>query len=231
MLQVTALEAFYDKSQVLFGLDFSAAPGEILAVLGRNGSGRSTLAKALMGLVQTRGVVQWKGHALHKLQPFERAHTGLGYVAESRDVFPSLTVHQNLLLGQKRRTSPGRWPLDTLYEMFPQLQARQHTPAGVLSGGEQQMLALCRTLAGDPDLLLVDEPTEGLAPMLVEQVAACLRMLRAQGCTVILMEQKLTLALDLADRCLVLGHGRVVLDGTPAALQANAAVRREWLEV
>jgi branched-chain amino acid transport system ATP-binding protein len=231
MLQVSALEAFYDRSQVLFGLDFCAAPGEILAVLGRNGSGRSTLAKALMGLVQARGTVNWRGQPIHTLQPFERAHAGLGYVAESRDVFPTLSVQQNLLLGQKKRSAPGRWPLETLYRMFPQLMARQHTPAGVLSGGEQQMLALCRTLAGDPDLLLVDEPTEGLAPMLVEQVAVCLHRLRSQGCTVILMEQKLTLALDLADRCLVLGHGQLVFEGTPAALQTDAGVRREWLEV
>jgi branched-chain amino acid transport system ATP-binding protein len=231
MLQVRGLQAFYGNSQVLHGVDLDVAAGEVVALLGRNGSGRSTTTMAIMGLVDCRGSVCWNGAQMLGRKPFEIARSGIGYVPESRDIFPTLSVHQNLLLGQKHQARPSRWSFDDMYRMFPQLKARQHTPAGVLSGGEQQMLTLCRALMGDPDLLLVDEPTEGLAPALVSQVAQFLGTLRARGIAVLLVEQKLTIALDISDRCLVMGHGRIVFNGTPELLQQRDSIRREWLEV
>ncbi|CAD5374804.1 High-affinity branched-chain amino acid transport ATP-binding protein BraG [Rubrivivax sp. A210] len=229
MLTVQDLHAYYGKSHVLHGVSFAVAPGEIVALLGRNGSGRSTTVKAIMGLVEGAGSVRWKGRELRGRKAFEIAQAGIGYVPENRDIFPTLTVQQNLLLGCKRK--PGRWSFDDMYRLFPRLQERNHTEAGVLSGGEQQMLTLCRTLMGDPELIMVDEPTEGLAPKIVERVADYLRELKQRGLAVLLVEQKLTIALEVADRCLVMGHGQIVFDGTPAALRADAAIRKEWLEV
>jgi branched-chain amino acid transport system ATP-binding protein len=231
MLQVDNLHAFYGKSHVLHGVQFGVGEGEIVALLGRNGSGRSTTAKAIMGLVDGEGQVRWKGQNVLGKKPFEIAHLGLGYVPESRDIFPKLTVHQNLLLGQKGRGRTGRWGFDDMYAMFPRLKEREHTEAGVMSGGEQQMLTLCRTLMGDPELIIIDEPTEGLAPKIVEQVAGFLQQLKARGVSVLLIEQKLTIALSISDRALVMGHGSIVFDDTPEALKANPYVRREWLEV
>ncbi|MEW6694290.1 MAG: ABC transporter ATP-binding protein [Pseudomonadota bacterium] len=231
MLEIDNLHAFYGKSHVLHGVHFKVAPGEIVALLGRNGSGRSTTAKAIMGLVDAEGDIRWKGQRITGLKPYEVAHLGIGYVPESRDIFPKLTVHQNLMLGQKASGKGGRWSFDDMYALFPRLKERQHTEAGVMSGGEQQMLTLCRTLMGDPDLIIIDEPTEGLAPKIVEQVADYLRALKAKGVSVLLIEQKLTIALTVSDRALVMGHGSIVFDGTPEALQANPYVRREWLEV
>ena len=231
MLQLDKLHAFYGKSHVLHGVTMDVAPGEIVALLGRNGSGRSTTAKAVMGLVDTQGGMTWKGASLAGLKPYEIAHRGIGYVPENRDIFPRLTVHQNLLLGQKSNARSPRWTVDDMYALFPRLRERQHVEAGVLSGGEQQMLALCRSLMGDPQLLLIDEPTEGLAPKVVEQVAAFLLALKARGLSVLLIEQKLTIALEISQRCVVMGHGRVVFEGAPAALKADAGVRKEWLEV
>jgi branched-chain amino acid transport system ATP-binding protein len=234
MLQVRQLQAYYGHSHVLQGVSFDLRPGEIVALLGRNGAGRSTTAKALMGLVRSEGSAMWMGQELLGLQPFQIAQRGVGYVAESRDIFPRLSVQQNLLLGQ-RSTGPidskGPWNLDAIYQMFPPLKARQHAPGGVLSGGEQQMLALGRTLVGNPQLLLVDEPTEGLAPQLVAQMAATLQQLRSQGMAILLVEQKLAIALDIADRILLMGRGRIVFEGTPQQLRADAPLRREWLEV
>ncbi|MDM7456440.1 MAG: ABC transporter ATP-binding protein [Tepidimonas sp.] len=231
MLEIDNLHAFYGKSHVLHGVHFKVAPGEIVALLGRNGSGRSTTAKAIMGLVDAEGDIRWKGQRITGLKPYEVAHLGIGYVPESRDIFPKLTVHQNLMLGQKRAGKGGRWSFDDMYAMFPRLKERQHTEAGVMSGGEQQMLTLCRTLMGDPDLIIIDEPTEGLAPKIVELVAEYLRTLKAKGVSVLLIEQKLTIALQISDRALVMGHGSIVFDGTPEELQANPYVRKEWLEV
>ncbi|MCX7277942.1 MAG: ABC transporter ATP-binding protein [Burkholderiales bacterium] len=234
MLQVRQLHAYYGHSHVLQGVSFDLRPGEIVALLGRNGAGRSTTAKALMGLVRSEGSAMWMGQELLGLQPFQIAQRGVGYVAESRDIFPRLSVQQNLLLGQKSTDpidSKGPWNLDAIYQMFPPLQARQHAPGGVLSGGEQQMLALGRTLVGNPQLLLVDEPTEGLAPQLVAQMAATLQQLRSQGMAILLVEQKLAIALDIADRILLMGRGRIVFEGTPQQLRADAPLRREWLEV
>ncbi|MBS0500397.1 MAG: ABC transporter ATP-binding protein [Burkholderiaceae bacterium] len=231
MLKIRDLHAFYGKSHVLHGVGFDVQPGEIVALLGRNGSGRSTTAKAIMGLVHWQGLIEWKGQSLAGRKAFEIAHLGLGYVPESRDIFPGLTVHQNLLLGQKGSGKGSRWSFDDMYAMFPRLKERQHTPAGVMSGGEQQMLTLCRTLMGDPDLIIIDEPTEGLAPKIVEQVGEYLQRLKERGISVLLIEQKLTIAMHISDRALVMGHGNIVFDGTPDGLRADAGVRKEWLEV
>jgi branched-chain amino acid transport system ATP-binding protein len=213
-------------------VDFEVRPGEIVALLGRNGSGRSTTVKTIMGLVQGAGSVRWKDDEILGHHAFQIAHRGIGYVPENRDIFPTLTVHQNLLLGQKKvGAKNARWGFDDMYGMFPRLKERQHTEAGVLSGGEQQMLTLCRALMGDPELIMIDEPTEGLAPKIVELVAEYLRELKRRGISVLLVEQKLTIALEVSQRCLVMGHGQIVFEGTPAELRANVDIRREWLEV
>lgn len=231
MLALRNVHAYYGKSHVLHGVDFEVRPGEIVALLGRNGSGRSTTVKTIMGLVQGTGSVRWRDQEMLGRPAFEVAHAGIGYVPENRDIFPTLTVHQNLMLGEKRGKPQPRWSFEDMYQLFPRLRERQHTEAGVLSGGEQQMLTLCRTLMGDPDLIMIDEPTEGLAPKIIEQVAEYLRELKRRGVSVLLVEQKLTIALQVADRCLVMGHGAVVFDGSPDGLRANDAVRKEWLEV
>ena len=231
MLKVENLHAFYGKSHVLHGVHFDVAPGEIVALLGRNGSGRSTTAKSIMGMVDCTGMVDWKGKHTLGMKPYEIAHLGIGYVPENRDIFPRLTVHQNLMLGQKSAQQKGRWTFDDMYDMFPRLKERQHTEAGVLSGGEQQMLTLCRTLMGDPDLIIIDEPTEGLAPKIVELVGEYLQKLKQRGISVLLIEQKLTIAMAISDRALVMGHGSIVFQGTPDSLRADAYIRKEWLEV
>jgi branched-chain amino acid transport system ATP-binding protein len=230
MLEIKDLHAFYGKSHVLHGVDMRVAPGEIVSLLGRNGVGRSTTVKAVMGHVASTGQVRFKGQDLTGLKPFEIAHRGLGYVPESREVFPSLTVEHNLILGEKRKHR-SRWSLEDMYQMFPRLKERRNTPAGVLSGGEQQMLTLCRTLMGDPDLIMIDEPTEGLAPKIVEQVAHYLEELRKRGISVLLVEQKLSIALEISQRLYVMGHGAIVFEGSPTDLKHAADVRKEWLEV
>lgn len=231
MLKLEDIHAYYGKSHVLHGVSFDVNPGEIVALLGRNGSGRSTTAKAIMGLVHAEGGLHWKGQDILRRKAYEIAHFGIGYVPENRDIFPKLTVHQNLLLGQKGSGKGSRWQFDDMYAMFPRLKERQHTEAGVLSGGEQQMLTLCRTLMGDPDLIIIDEPTEGLAPKIVELVGQYLRTLKDKGISVLLIEQKLTIAMQISDRALVMGHGSIVFDGTPDSLRADATTRKEWLEV
>lgn len=231
MLKIQNLHAYYGKSHVLHGVSLDVGQGEIVALLGRNGSGRSTTAKAIMGLVDCEGVIDWKGQHIRGQKPFEIAHQGIGYVPENREIFPKLTVHQNLLLGQKGTGKDSRWSFDDMYAMFPRLKERQHTEAGVLSGGEQQMLTLCRTLMGDPDLIIIDEPTEGLAPKIVELVGEYLQKLKARGISVLLIEQKLTIAMNISDRALVMGHGSIVFEGTPDSLRADPYTRKEWLEV
>ncbi|WP_439114268.1 ABC transporter ATP-binding protein [Hydrogenophaga sp.] len=231
MLNIENLHAYYGKSHVLHGVSFEVGKGEIVALLGRNGSGRSTTAKAIMGLVDCSGTITWKDKSIQGKKPFEIAHTGLGYVPENRDIFPKLTVHQNLLLGQKGKGKGSRWSFDDMYAIFPRLKEREHTEAGVLSGGEQQMLTLCRTLMGDPDLIIIDEPTEGLAPKIVELVGQYLQTLKARGVSVLLIEQKLTIAMAISDRALVMGHGSIVFEGTPDGLRADPYTRKEWLEV
>ena len=231
LLEVEQLYAGYGRTPALFGVELSVAAGEIVALLGRNGSGRSTTAKAIMGMVEATGEVAWNGDRIEGRKPYEIAHLGIGYVPENRDIFPKLTVHQNLMLGQKGTKQSGRWSFDDMYGMFPRLKERQHTEAGVLSGGEQQMLTLCRTLMGDPELIIIDEPTEGLAPKIVELVADYLRELKKRGVSVLLIEQKLTIAMQVSDRALVMGHGSIVFDGTADKLKADAYIRKEWLEV
>ena len=231
MLKIDNLHAFYGKSHVLHGVSFEVQAGEIVALLGRNGSGRSTTARAIMGLVDCKGNLQWKGQSIADKKPYQIAHLGIGYVPDNRDIFPKLTVEQNLLLGQKGKGEGSRWSFDDMYAMFPRLKEREHTEAGVLSGGEQQMLTLCRTLMGDPDLIIIDEPTEGLAPKIVELVGQYLQTLKARGISVLLIEQKLTIAMDISDRVLVMGHGSIVFSGTPQALRSDVYTRKEWLEV
>lgn len=231
MLRVRGVHAFYGQSHVLHGVDFDIAPGEIVSLLGRNGSGRSTTARAIMGLVQTTGRIDWRGQSLIGLPPHQIARLGLGYVPENRDIFGRLTVRQNLLLGVKPGQKNPRWSMNDMFELFPRLRERADVEAGVLSGGEQQMLTLCRTLMGDPELIMVDEPTEGLAPKIVEAVGQSLRALKQRRVSVLLIEQKLTLALDISDRVLVMGHGQVVFDGTPDDFRHDESIRREWLEI
>jgi branched-chain amino acid transport system ATP-binding protein len=231
MLSVRNLNAFYGKSHVLHGVDFDIAPGEIVSLLGRNGSGRSTTARAIMGLVQATGQVHWRGQSLSGLPPHRIARLGLGYVPENRDIFARLTVRQNLLLGIKPGQKQSRWSLQDMFGLFPRLEERAEVEAGALSGGEQQMLTLCRTLMGDPDLIMVDEPTEGLAPKIVELVGQYLRALKQRQVSVLLIEQKLTIALDISDRVLVMGHGQVVFEGSPEEFRRDESIRREWLEI
>ena len=231
MLKIDNLHAFYGKSHVLHGVNFEVGQGEIVALLGRNGSGRSTTAKAIMGLVECEGRIDWKGQPIQGKKAYEIAHLGVGYVPENREIFPKLTVSQNLQLGQKRNGQNGRWSFDDMFAMFPRLKEREHNEAGVLSGGEQQMLTLCRTLMGDPDLIIIDEPTDGLAPKIVELVGQFLFSLKAKGVSVLLIEQKLTIAMRISDRALVMGHGAIVFMGTPDELRANTYIRKEWLEV
>jgi branched-chain amino acid transport system ATP-binding protein len=230
MLEVANLQAYYGKSHVLHGVDLAVGAGEIVCLLGRNGVGRSTTAKAIMGLVDCTGRVVFKGTDLMGRKTYEIAHAGIGYVPEDRQIFATLTVHENLLLGLKGHAA-GRWTFDDMYRLFPRLQERRDTAAGVLSGGEQQMLTLARTMMGDPELVIIDEPTEGLAPKIVELVAQFLRTLQQRGISVLLIEQKLTIALEVSQRAYVMGHGHMVFEGTPQALRANKLIRQEWLEV
>jgi branched-chain amino acid transport system ATP-binding protein len=230
MLEIRDLHAYYGKSHVLHGVDMRVGEGEIVSLLGRNGVGRSTTVKATMGQVQATGSIMFKGEEIIGEKAFQIAYRGLGYVPENRDIFPTLTVEQNLILGEKKGKK-SRWSLDDMYQLFPRLKERQNTAAGVLSGGEQQMLTLCRTLMGDPDLIMIDEPTEGLAPKIVDLVADYLKTLKERGISVLLVEQKLAIALEISQRVYVMGHGSIVFEGTPDDLRANGAIRREWLEV
>jgi branched-chain amino acid transport system ATP-binding protein len=231
MLQVRDLHAYYGQSHILHGVNIDVGEGEIVSLLGRNGVGRSTTCKAIMGLVDPVGQVMYRGRDLAGLRTDLVARAGIGYVPEDRQVFPSLTVRQNLELGLKKANRFGRWTFEDVFRLFPNLAARQNNPAGVLSGGEQQMLTMCRTLMGDPDLILIDEPTEGLAPLLVEQVGVLLAEIASRGVAILLVEQKLTIALKISHRLYVMGHGHIVFEGTPADLAANPQVRQEWLEV
>jgi branched-chain amino acid transport system ATP-binding protein len=231
MLTVADLHAHYGKSHILQGVSFEIGEGEIVSLLGRNGVGRSTTCKAIMGEVPPAGRVRFKGEEIAGLKPHQIAHRGIGYVPENRDIFPTLTVRQNLLLGMKGTQAAGRWRIEDLFALFPNLEARADVPGGALSGGEQQMLAMGRTLMGDPDLVMVDEPTEGLAPQMVERVARLLEEIAKRGASILLVEQKLTIALAIADRCYVMGHGRMVFEGTPSDLRAADEIRRDWLEV
>ncbi len=231
MLNVTDLHAYYGKSHILQGVDFNIEEGEIVSLLGRNGVGRSTTVKTIMGEVEPKGSIQFKGQEIAGKKSFEIANLGLGYVPENRDIFPTLTVRQNLLLGQKSGTNSGRWNIEEMFDMFPNLGERAEIDGGVLSGGEQQMLCMCRTLMGDPELIMIDEPTEGLAPKIVEQVANLLEEIANRGVAILLVEQKLSIAFKISHRLYVMGHGQIVYEGTPESLRQADDVRAEWLEV
>jgi branched-chain amino acid transport system ATP-binding protein len=231
MLAVDDLHAYYGKSHILHGVSHTVGEGEIVSLLGRNGVGRSTTIKAIMGDVQATGSVRFRGENIAGLAPYVIARKGLGYVPENRDIFPTLSVRQNLLLGMKNPRQAGRWTIEDMFRLFPVLRERAEAPGAVLSGGEQQMLTMCRTLMGDPHLIMIDEPTEGLAPMLVQQVATLLTEIAQRGVAILLVEQKLTIALTISHRVYVMGHGRVVFEGTPEDLRRNDGVRKEWLEV
>lgn len=233
LLEVTNLHAHYDKSHVLTGVNLQIREGEIVSVLGRNGSGRSTMLKALVGLVPpSGGTVRLQGRELAGLLPHRIVKSGLGYVPEERLIFANLTVEENLDVGLQKCADGGRaWTVDQMYEYFPRLRERRGTKAGNLSGGEQQMLTLCRSLLGNPKLLMIDEPTEGLAPKIVEHLVTVMLDINRRGVAIILVEQKMTIALRVAHRCLIMGRGQIVFEGTPAQLRADADVRRNWLEV
>jgi branched-chain amino acid transport system ATP-binding protein len=231
MLEVRDLHAYYGKSHILQGVDMSVDAGEVVSLLGRNGVGRSTTVKAIMGEVPPRGSIKFKGINIAGLPSYRIAQLGLGYVPENRDIFPGLTVRQNLILGIKSTRIPGKWRLEGMLQMFPNLATPADTAAGVLSSGEKQMLTICRTLMGDPELVMIDEPTEGLAPMIVQQVGDLIAEIARRGVAILLVEQKLSIAMRISHRVNVMGHGRIVFEGTPAELKANQTVRREWLEV
>ena len=231
LLEVDDVHAYYGKSHILHGVTFRVDEGEIVSLLGRNGVGRSTTIKAIMGNVPPKGSIRFKGEEIVGLKPHQTARRGLGYVPETRDIFPGLTVRQNLLLGEKPGDGGVRWTIADMFRVFPLLEERADTPGGVLSGGEQKMLAMCRTLMGNPDLIMIDEPTEGLSPMMVEHVGRLLEEIAKRGVAILLVEQKLTIALKISDRLYVMGHGKIVYGGTPAALRGAADVRKEWLEV
>jgi branched-chain amino acid transport system ATP-binding protein len=231
MLQVRDLHAYYGKSHVLRGVNMEIMPGEVVALLGRNGVGRSTTAKAIMGEVAPRGDISFKGKPISGLESHKIALMGLGYVPESRDIFPSMTVRQNLVLGVKDMRNPGKYSIDEMLDMFPNLRERADNQAGVLSGGEKQMLTMCRTLMGDPELIIIDEPTEGLAPKIVQQIGDMIAEIAKTGVAILLVEQKLSIALRIAHRVYVMGHGEIVYGGTPAEFAERDDVRAEWLEV
>jgi len=231
MLTVRSLHAYYGKSHILQGVDLDVGSGEVVSLLGRNGVGRSTLVKAVMGEVPPYGSIRFKEQEIAGWPNHRIARLGLGYVPENRDIFPYLTVRQNLLLGIKDMRRQGRWTIEQMLEMFPNLRERADSPAGVLSGGEKQMLTICRTLMGEPELIMIDEPTEGLAPLIVRQVGQLIAQVAESGIAILLVEQKLSIALDISHRVYVMGHGRIVFEGMPQDLRDTPAVREEWLEV
>ena len=233
MLEVKGLNAFYGKSHILRGVDFHISKGEIVALLGRNGVGRSTTCKAIMGEVPPVGSIKFKEEEIAGRKAFEIAKLGLGYVPENRDIFPGLTTKQNLQLGIKpgQDVANSRWKLEDMYDLFENLKNRADVEASFLSGGEQQMLTMCRTLMGDPEVIMIDEPTEGLSPQMTKRVAGLLNEISNRGVSILLVEQKLSIAMKISDRVYVMGHGQIVFEGTPAELDKREDIRKEWLEV
>ena len=233
MLEVKDLNAFYGKSHILRGVNFHIAKGEIVALLGRNGVGRSTTCKAIMGEVAPIGSIKFKEEEIAGKKAFEIAKLGLGYVPENRDVFPGLTTKQNLQLGIKpgQDVDNSRWSLEDMYNLFENLKNRADVEASFLSGGEQQMLTMCRTLMGDPEVIMIDEPTEGLSPQMTKRVADLLNEISNRGVSILLVEQKLAIAMKISQRVYVMGHGQIVFEGTPEELEDREDIRKEWLEV
>jgi branched-chain amino acid transport system ATP-binding protein len=233
LLRVDGLHAHYGKSHVLRGVTLQVGRGEVVSLLGRNGSGRSTTLKALMGLVPpSAGRIELAGRALAGAPPHAICRAGLAYVPEEREVFANLTVDENLRMGEQPPVAGAvRWSMAQMFDYFPRLKERRGTKAGSLSGGEQQMLTMCRSLLGNPLAILIDEPTEGLAPKIVAQVAECIQDMQRQGVSVVLVEQKLAIALKVSTRVCVMGHGHIVFEGSPAQLLADPAMQQQWLAV
>jgi branched-chain amino acid transport system ATP-binding protein len=232
-LSVSNLHAHYGQSHVLQGVTFDVQAGSISAVLGRNGSGRSTTLKALMGLlVPSAGTVRLNNFELVGLSPTKIARAGVAYVPEDRSIFSNLTVHENLLIGiQAPRSEAPVWTVPEMYDYFPRLRERRNQLAGTLSGGEQQMLTICRSLLGNPIVMLIDEPTEGLAPQIVAQLRDVLLEIKRRGVTILLVEQKLTMALQISDHVLIMGHGQIVYSGDVAGFKADTGIRKRWLDI
>jgi branched-chain amino acid transport system ATP-binding protein len=233
LLSVTGIHAFYGKAHILHGVSFDMRAGEVVALVGRNGAGKSTTMKAVMGLLPpAKGTVTFDGHAIAGREPFEIARLGLGYVPEERRIFSELTVMENLAVGE-RPPRPGtpRWTPDLLFQLFPNLGRMKDRPGGQMSGGEQQMLTIARTLMGNPGLLLLDEPSEGLAPVIIEDMAKAILRLKSEGLTVLISEQNLHFARAVADRALVMEKGEIRFDGPMAALMSDASIRERYLAV
>ena len=233
LLDVHGLHVHYGKSHVLHGVDLRVDRQEVISLLGRNGSGRSTTMKAIMGLVApSAGSVRLEGRELAGARPYAVCRAGIGYVPEEREVFANLTVDENLRMGEQRAANGAhRWTVEAMFDYFPRLKERRNTKAGSMSGGEQQMLTICRSLLGNPRLMLIDEPTEGLAPKIVAQVGECIVDMHRKGLSVVLVEQKLAIALKVSTRVCLMGHGRIVFEGTPQALTADPHLVSEWLAV
>lgn len=231
MLEIKDLHAYYGQSHILQGVNLQVEKGEIVSLLGRNGVGRSTTCKTIMGLVPPRGSILYQGQEIAGLKPHIIARKGIGFVPEDRWIFPGLTVLQNLQLGFKSKKNKGRWSIDDVFKLFPRLGERSNIQGGLISGGEQQMLTICRTLMGDPHFIMIDEPTEGLAPQLVEQVGQLIEEIAQRGVSVLLVEQKLSIALKISQRLYIMGHGQIVFEGTPDDLKSDESIRKEWLEV
>lgn len=233
LLSVDGLHAHYGKSHILHGVSFRVARNEVISLLGRNGSGRSTTMKAIMGLVPpSAGSIRLQDRELAGARPYAICRAGVAFVPEERETFANLTVDENLRMGEQPAVHGAyRWSTEQMFDYFPRLKERRNTKAGSLSGGEQQMLTICRSLLGNPLVILIDEPTEGLAPKIVAQVGECIRDMHAKGVSVVLVEQKLAIALKVSTRVCVMGHGRIVYEGTPQELAANEKLLAEWLAV
>ncbi len=231
MLKVSNLNSYYGKSHILQGVNLSINEGEIVSLLGRNGVGRSTFIKSVMGMVKSEGSIIFNNEQILGKPVHDIANLGIGYVPENRDIFPDLTVRENLELGKKKNKYGIKWNIEELFDLFPNLKNRIDVPGGVLSGGEQQMLTICRSLMGCPKLMMIDEPTEGLSPQMVENVESLLKKISFKGVSILLVEQKLTIAFNLSKKLYVMGHGKVVFEGEPKEVQNNNEIIKEWLEV
>ena len=235
MLEVKDIHSYYGKSHILQGVSMTLNEGELVCLLGRNGVGKSTTLKSIMGLVRpSEGSIRFHGQELIGKRPFEVARLGVGYVPEDRRIFRSLSVHENLLMGvkgSKGAAGNGGWTVERVYEKFPKLKDRRDNKGGHLSGGEQQMLTVARTLMGNPKLILIDEPTEGLAPLIVKDVLEMLAAVRNSGVTVLMVEQNFKASIKVADRFYIMGKGQMVFEGKTEALLAAEDVRKNYLEV
>lgn len=232
MLTVDGLHAGYGAAEVLFGVSLQVAPGEVLALMGRNGMGKTTTVRAIMGLLRpASGTVAFHGAMLAGVPPHRVAQAGLGYVPEGRQVFPTLSVEENLVATAAARHGPARWTLPAVYALFPRLEERRRNRGNELSGGEQQMLAVGRALMTNPRLLILDEATEGLAPLIRAEIFACLALLRREGLSILVIDKTLAALTELADRVAILQKGRVVWTGTPRGLAQDASVVERYLHV